>query len=99
MRLARSEGRITKWREVLKENTFRDLQILAAFYQLEPWGEERADLREATMTSVLAKVWGCDVDPNRLKDYLAAENEIEDYDEYQSPEVVAAMMRQMFPNN
>jgi len=57
MRLARSEGRLTKWRELAAELTPRDLAELQAYYLVEPWGPERDDLRAAMNTLTLTGAW------------------------------------------
>lgn len=54
MRIALSEGRLSKWEQVLEENDFHQLQVLDAYYKIEPWGEARADLREAVMATSIA---------------------------------------------
>ena len=49
MRIAENEGRLSKWRELYNELTPQDLAVLAAYGRIEPWGQERADLRAAVM--------------------------------------------------
>jgi hypothetical protein len=93
MRIALSEGRITKWRELYHELTPRDVAELNAYFQLEPWGEVRADMREAVMTSAILAGQGHKIEPAELCKYLRDEEEKE-----QSPNAVAAMMRQKFPS-
>lgn len=89
-----SEGRLSKWRQLLHEMTPRDLAVLQAYYRIEPWGDERADLREATMAAVLAYAFcGSEVEPHKLANYLGNEPD----DEPVSPNAVAAMMRGAFP--
>lgn len=91
MRIAHSEGRLSKWEDLLDELDGRQLQVLQAFYQVEPWGDERADLREATMAAVLVKAFnGAEVDPNKLAHYLGSESEEA---ELVSPNKAAGMMR------
>lgn len=106
MRIALSEGRISRWGEVLSELTPHDLQVIQAYYQVEPWGEDRADLREATMAALVAGAMsGAEVDPNDLKNYLSTDDGKDDRRAKQhsgkrnwpSPNSVAASMRQMFP--
>jgi len=43
-------------RELLTRCDSRELTEWLAYYQIEPWGEERADLRAAINTTVLANV-------------------------------------------
>lgn len=98
MRVALSEGRISKWQSVLQELTHHDFQVLQAYYHIEPWGEDRADLREATMASVIVcGMTGAEVDPNELKDYLRVDETKEKRKAWPSPNSVAASMRQMHP--
>jgi hypothetical protein len=91
MRIALSEGRLTKWEDLLDELDARQLQVLQAYYQVEPWGDERADLREATMAAVVAHAFsGAKIDPNKLAHYMSDESEEA---ELVSPTKAATMMR------
>lgn len=101
MRLALSEGRLSRWEELLDELTPRQLVVLQAYYQVEPWGEARADLREAVMaTSVAAAV---SVRPIRKGDAIKRVESLCNYmggeePETQSPNSMAAVMRGAFPS-
>lgn len=76
MRLALSEGRITKWRELYDELTPRDLAELDAFHRLEPWGDARDDLRHAVMTAtIVAAISGREIEITKLAHYLGDEQE------------------------
>lgn len=88
MRLALAEGRITKWRELYDELTPRDVAELDGFYQLEPWGDRRDDVRQAVMTAtIVAAISGQQIDVQKLSKYLKEEpREI-------SPNAAAAMLR------
>lgn len=103
MRLALSEGRITKWRELYDELTPRDVAYLDAFHKLEPWGDARDDVRQAVMTSVLvAALNGADVDVAKLANYLgdgkqqgkAADKKTNEEVKILSPEGAAMIFRQ-----
>lgn len=95
MRLALSEGRLSKWKELRHELTPRELTELIAFSSLEPWGDRRADIRHALMTAVIVSATnGEKIDLARLTNYLDATAESE---ELQSPNAAAAMMAQAFP--
>lgn len=74
MRLALSEGRLTRWRALYDELTPRDVAELDAFYRLEPWGDTRDDLRQAVMTAtVVAAISGHELDVTKLAHYLGEE--------------------------
>ena len=44
--------------------SYRELTEWIAYYELEPWGEERADLRMGIETSSLVRLWA---DPKKAK--------------------------------
>lgn len=101
MEIALSENRVSQWEDLLDELQPRQLTVLQAFYKICPWGDRRADLREATMASVVAHALhsfaggrGEPIDPNKLKDYLAKPDDSRDA---VSPEAAAATMRHVFP--
>lgn len=72
MRVALSEGRLSKWEQLLDEIDPRQFRILEAYYRIEPWGPARDDVRQAVMTAVLVKAMnGAEVDIDKLADYLA----------------------------
>lgn len=52
--------------------TYRDFRELWAYYQLEPWGEERADLRAALIAQTVANRHRDpkQEQPYRLQDFL-----------------------------
>ncbi len=98
MRLALSEGRITKWQELRNELTPRELTELIAFWSLEPWGDRRADIREALMTAVIVSATnGEKIDLDRLTNYMDPDESRSTTGEYSSPNAAAAAMSQMFP--
>jgi len=98
MRLALSEGRLSKWQQLLEELTFHDLRVLQAYAKIEPWGDKRADMRDAWNTANImgALTVGEPPDPNKLIQYMAGEDE-QKSDEFVSPNAAAASMAQMFP--
>lgn len=94
MRLALSENRLTKWRQLYDELTPRDLAELEAYQRLEPWGDIRDDARMAIMTAaVIAAVTGQEIDIAALANYMGSDEE-----KVASPDSVAAMMRNRFKN-
>lgn len=95
MRLAASEGRLTKWRQLYDELNPRDVVELEAFSHVEPWGDRRDDMRHAWMTSVILKALGWESDPALISKYLKDES---DGDGSMSPNAIAATMRQQFPS-
>lgn len=54
MKLARSEGRASRWEELLDELTPHQLQVLYAAELVDPWGEEREDRRVAILATTIA---------------------------------------------
>ena len=51
--------------EWLESNlSYRELTEWIAYYEIEPWGEERADLRMGIETSSLVRLWA---DPKKAK--------------------------------
>lgn len=42
---------------MLRAMSARELDEWAAYYSLEPWGEERADLRMGILAAVMANAW------------------------------------------
>ncbi len=93
MRIALSEGRLTKWRDLYDELTPQDVAILDAYHQLEPWGDMRDDLRHAVMTaSIVASFSGHKMDIDKLAHYLGDVKESK-----VSANSTAAMMKQLFP--
>jgi len=109
MRLALAEGRLTRWRELLDELTPTDLAVLRAYQSIEPWGDRRADLREAVMASILSRaINGDELNPNELADYLergdaggrpgarAAPAERPGDGHFVSPNAIAASMTQTY---
>ena len=50
-------------RELLARISSRELSEWMAYYELEPWGEERADLRAGIIASAMANVWGAKTKP------------------------------------
>lgn len=103
MRLALSEGRLTKWQDLLEELTYHDLAVLEAYYKIEPWGEARADVREAVMaTSISASLSIGEVSGEQFADrvemllgYLSPDAEKKQ--QFSSPNEAAANFRQIFP--
>ena len=95
-----SEGRITQW-EALLDLQPHQISVLQAYRQLHPWGDERADLREAIMaTSVACAVSQAKVSPSKaaervvsLSSYMSGAQE----PAIKSPDTGAAMMRRTFP--
>jgi len=99
MRLALSEGRLSRWKELRHELTPRELTELIAFSLIEPWGDRRADIREALMAAVIASSFGGEkVDLDRLTNYMESDQSEESSGEFQSPNAAAAMMTQTFPS-
>jgi hypothetical protein len=93
MRLALAEGRVTKWRALYDELTPRDIAELDAFYQLEPWGDARDDVRHAVMTSTLvAAISGRKIDALLLSRYLG--NGVQEV----TPDAMSEMMRRAYPS-
>lgn len=89
MRIALSEGRLTRWRDLYDELTPRDLAELSAFYAIEPWGDDRADMRTGFQNSILVgALTGAKIEPGTLTRYLSEED-----DKIVSPEQAAAMAR------
>lgn len=96
MRLALSEGRLSKWRELRDELTPRELTELIAYSSLEPWGDRRADIRQALMTSLLINATnGAQVDLHKLTNYLEADEA--DSEQFVSPDAAARTMTGAFP--
>ncbi len=94
IRLAHSEGRITKWRELYSELTPRDLTILEAYAKRSNRGATGAlDLVEASMTSILAAAFnGSELNSERARELrrgplkaICAQRQV-------MPEVAASMM-------
>lgn len=95
MKVALSEGRLSQWEDLLDELDMQQVQVLRALNYIEPFGDSRADMRAAVMTSILAAgQCGAEIDPNKLKDYLGSEK---DQEEIQSPNAAAATMRGVLP--
>lgn len=54
-------------RELLDSIGSDELSEWRAFYQLEPWGEIRADMRNALLCSIIAKgLGGADISPEKF---------------------------------
>ena len=102
MRIALSEGRLSRWEDLLSELTYHDLQVLEAYYHIEPWGEERADLREAIMATSIASSFAVgEIDPDeyverveKLAGYMERE---ESKPKFVSPNAAAMTMKTAFP--
>lgn len=54
MSLARETGYVSP-RRMLGELSLRELGLWAALWEIDPWGEERADLRNAITSYVIAE--------------------------------------------
>ncbi len=101
LRVALSEGRLSQWEQLLDELDFHDLQVLEAYYRVEPWGEGRADLREAVMATSIAQAFSAGEisgeefaeQVQRLCGYLQPADEKSNP---ASPNAAAAMIRQRF---
>lgn len=92
IRLSLHVGRLD-WENVLNELTPRQLHVLMAYTELEPWGDDRHDLRAAVNTQgVMAAMGAKNVDINPLARYL----EIHESDavDAASPDSAAAFMAQ-----
>lgn len=77
---------------LLDELSSSQLAEWIAFYQLEPWGEERADLRAGIVASTIANV---NRSPKRKKPY-APEDFMPRFEDEEDPEETAArLMAQM----
>ncbi|MGE0105120.1 MAG: hypothetical protein AB7G12_12795 [Thermoanaerobaculia bacterium] len=61
MQLAREAGRLDDWRAYLGEIDPEEFELLFALYQVEPWGEARADRRTVWMIETLAALFGKEV--------------------------------------
>jgi hypothetical protein len=49
--------RLGKTLAEIADMSWSELQLWAAYYQLEPWGEERGDLRAGIIASTIANVY------------------------------------------
>lgn len=96
MRLALSEGRLSKWKELRDELTPRELTELIAFWDLEPWGDRRADIRSALMAATISASNGLEVDLEKLMNYIDVENE--EFEKCVSPMSAAATISQIYPS-
>lgn len=101
MELALSEGRLSKWESLLDELQPHQLTVLKAFYQLNPWGEARADLREAVMATSIS----CAMAAKPVPKHKAAERveALQHYLHGKQPEpasqnALAAAMKARFPS-
>jgi len=77
---------------MLRAMSARELDEWAAYYAVEPWGEERADLRTGILAALQANLWRKSGTPavkpaDFMPDFLGREAE------EQSPEDQMAMMR------
>ncbi len=97
MKLAREAGRLPEWENLLDELQPQQLAVLEALHRIEPWGEERADLRSALNTAIIVNsINGAEIDIGKLSDYLNVEKT--QNSGFQSPNSAAAMMRQRYPS-
>lgn len=97
MRLALSEGRLSRWKELRDELTPRELNELIAYSSIEPWGDRRADIRQSLMTSLLINATnGNQIDLQKLTNYM--ESTEDDTEVFVSPNAAAATMSLAMPN-
>lgn len=70
-KVARSVGRLDFW-NVYAGMTSYEIAVTQALWQLEPWGDDRADLRHAVNTVAAAGTSQSDTDEalNNLENYL-----------------------------
>ncbi len=98
MRLALSEGRLSKWEQLLDELDYHQLRVLQAYARIEPWGDKRADMREAWLAAgIMGSFCGEAPDPNKLMQYMTDGSEMAPTDQFVSPNAAATTMAQMFP--
>lgn len=101
MELALAEGRLSRWEDLLDELTPRQLTVLQAYYKIAPWGERRADLREAVMATAISCALSLSpVSGQQASDRVEILAGYLGGDEKQtaSPNAAAAMMRGAFPS-
>lgn len=102
MDIARSEGRISRWKELLTELTPPEIRVLQAYYQIKPWGEERADLREAVMAASVASA--VSMQPTTKDRFIQRVTALANYygggdeEKFQTPAQAAMQMKSAFPS-
>ncbi len=97
MDVALSEGRLSKWEQLLNEMTYHDVAVLQAYAKVHPFGERRTDIRDAWNTAIIAgSLSGSPPEPGEIIKYLAEEESKDDG--FMSPNAAAATMAQAYPN-
>jgi hypothetical protein len=96
MKVALSEGRLSRWQELFEELTPHDMAVLAAFSRICPFGPDRDDLRAAVNTSALIAAWGGEPNWEALAGYMSHKKDLQ-HPEGASPNAVAMMMTMARP--